>query len=162
MTEPTQSQLKLSRFVNAVVNDVIETPIQTLIEKTKDVTMDQLLERIHALTAELIKVQFEMREHAVVEWYQDELDDLRKHLHCVFERNRAFFKTGSRGQNWVSIMTTNPQRVEGFEEFLGGEEDDQGPYYFKYYKNNEDMNGTIDKMRLRDTHKMLCVPMFKA
>jgi hypothetical protein len=59
-------------------------------------------------------------------------------------------------------MVTNklPGIVKGFDEFNGGTpKDDQGPYFFKYCNNQDELNATIDKMRKRDTDKLLCVPI---
>ena len=150
---------KVSRIVNAVVNDAIETPMRVLVEKTKDTSKEKLMEQMNALTAEMIKTQYALRELATVEWYKNQLDDLRKNLHDVFERHREFFKEGSGGANWLAILSVAPGRVKGFHEFKA---DDKGPYYFRYFKDSNDLNACIDLMRRRDTNKMLCVPIFKA
>ena len=155
---------KVNQLVNRVVNQVIETPIAVLQEKVKETPKEEIIERIQAVTAELIKLQYTLREYSIVEWYEKELDERRKHLHDVFERNRDFFKAGADGDNWLAICNTAkaPVNVKGFEKFLGTEADDQGPYWFAYFKDQEDLNKVIDDMRRRDTNKLLCVPIYKA
>ena len=164
MSSKTDSTTKVNQLVNKVVNDVIETPIAVLKERIKETSKDEIVQRIQAVTAELIRLQYSLREYSIVEWYDNGLDDRRKGLHDVFERNREFFKSGADGDNWLALCGTPkpPANIKGFEEFLGREEDDQGPYWFCYFKDAETLNRAIDKMRRRDTGKLLCVPIYKA
>jgi hypothetical protein len=165
---PTSVQ-KVNQIVNHVVNDIILTPIDVLIERSKTTTRGELIERLNATSAELIKIQYQLREMAVVAWYQEQ-DDLRQHLHHVFERHIDFFKAGSvagvkegdKPDNWLILSTQQTKPIKGVEEFIGGKLDDRGPYYFTYFKDQETMKNVIDKMRVRDQNKMLCVPLFKA
>ena len=161
---PPKKGSQVNQLVNKVVNEVIETPIAVLKERVKTTPREQVIEKIQAVTAELIKLQYTLREYSMVEWYDKELDDRRKHLHDVYERNREFFKAGANGDNWLAICnpSKSPANVNCFEEFLGGESDDQGPYYFAFFKDAESLNKVIDDMRRRDTNKLLCVPIFKA
>lgn len=153
---------KVSNIVNKVVNEVIETPIAVLKEKVKDTTKEDILERIHAVTSELIRLQYSLREFSIVEWYDNELDDRRKHLHDVFEQKREFFKAGANGDNWLAITNADkaPANINGFEKLE--KQDDQGPYYFAYFKDTDALNVALTKMRTRDKNKLLCVPLFKA
>jgi hypothetical protein len=155
---------KVNNLVNKVVNEAIETPIAILKERIKETPKEQLVEKIQATTTELIKLQYNLREYSIVEWYENELDDRRKHLHDVFERNREFFKAGANGDNWLAICnsTKTPANVKGFEEFNGTDADNQGPYWFAYFKDPTSLNRVIDSMRKRDTNKLLCVPLFRS
>jgi hypothetical protein len=152
------------RLVNKIVNDVIETPIAELKKRVKETPREKLLERYQALAAEMLKLQYNLREYSIVDWYENELDDRRKHLHDVFERNREFFKAGAGTDNWLALCNTAkpPANVKGFEKFDGQAVDDQGPYYFAFFKDQVSLNKVIDDMRRRDTNKLLCVPIFKA
>ena len=160
-TAPTT---KVNKLVNKVVNEVIETPIAVLKEKIKETPREEIVDRIQAMTSELIRLQYSLREYSIVDWYDNELDDCRKKLHDVFERNRDFFKSGANGDNWLALCGTSkkPVNVKGFEEFLGTSGDNNGPYWFCYFKDAETLNKAIDMMRKRDTNKLLCVPLFKA
>lgn len=159
----TEEEERTKNLVDIIVNNTIETPIAEIREKCKATPREEVIEKINALKVELVKLQYQLREYSILEWYDNELDDSRKHLHDVFERNRDFFKAGSRGENWLVLSTNIPAHSKGFEEFKGScEEDNQGPYYFMYYTNNGDVAAAIDKMRKRDTNKILCVPLFKA
>lgn len=153
-----------NELVNKIVRDVIETPIAVLKGKVKETPKSEVIEKFNAITAELLRLQYTLREYSIVEWYENELDDRRKHLHDVFERNREFFKAGAGGDNWLAICNTPnpPANVSGFEKFLGTAADDQGPYYFAYFKDQEALNKVLDNMRKRDTNKLLCVPIFKS
>jgi hypothetical protein len=168
-TEGPTAVQKVNQIVNHVVNDIIVTPIDVLIERAKTTTRGELIERLNATSAELIKIQYQLRELAVVAWYQEQ-DALRQHLHHVFERNIEFFKAGSvagtkagdKYDNWLILSTKQSKPINDIEEFIGGKLDDQGPYYFTYFKDQETMKPVIDSMRVRDQNKMLCVPLFKA
>lgn len=159
----TEAEKKTRDLVNIVVNNTIETPIAEIRKKCAETTREDLIEKMNAHKMEMIKLQYQLREYSILEWYDNELDELRKHLHDVFERNRDFFKSGSRGENWLVLSTCNPTHIKGFEEFKGSSEaDNQGPYYFKYYADGKEVAVAIDKMRKRDTNKVLVVPLFKA
>lgn len=159
----SKEELEIKNLVNVIVHNTIETPIATIIERTKEVPEKDIIEKINALKVELVKLQYRLREYAIADWYQNELDDLRKHLHDVFERNREFFKAGSKGENWLALSTGIPSHTKGFEEFKGSSElDNKGPYYFRYFNDSNQMAVIIDRMRKRDTNKLLCVPLFKA
>lgn len=149
---------KVSSIVNAVVNDAIETPMSVLIERTEKCSKDEILERYRATMSEMIKLQYRLREYSIVDWYKNELDDLRRNLHDVFEKNRDFFKAGSKGDNWLLLSNVNIERVNELEEFNDGE----NVYYFAYFSTQDKVNECIDNMRKKDTYKVLCVPLFKS
>lgn len=154
----SSTEQKVSSIVNAVVNDTIDTPIAVLKERYKDVDPEDVVSMLNATISEMIKLQYKLRELSIIEWY-DKLDDSRKHLHDVFERNREFFKAGAQSDNWLALSYKS---FNGYEQFNGLEADDKGPYHFKYFKNTEEMTDSMDRMRQRDVYKVLCTPLFKA
>jgi glutamine phosphoribosylpyrophosphate amidotransferase len=159
-TQPTTQQ-KITDIVNIVVNDTIETPIAVLQARCAIESREVLTERLHASVSEVIKLQYQLREMSIVDWYEGQ-DPLRQHLHQVFERHREFFKAGSNGDNWLAIATKQSKEYNGFEQFNGMVEDTEGPYSFMYFQTTDDMVAVIDKMRLRDTNKLLCTPLYKS
>lgn len=160
VTQVILQTLNMAELTEKVVRDTIETPIKVLIQQVKEQSKEELIEEMNALAAEMIKLQYKLRTYSVVEWYNT-LDDLRKHLHDVFEENRDFFKACSKGDNWMCISTVKIP-VDDPVEFNGKEGDTRGPYYIGFFKSQEEMNKCIDKMEDSDTEYILCLPIFKS
>lgn len=150
---PTEEQAKLAELMEKLTVSAIETPIDVLKERVSETPRQEIVDRLNALYSEMIKLQYRLREYATVEWY-DTLDDRRKHLHDVFEKNREFFKEGSGGKNWLFLSDVKPKHLT--TETL----DDEGEVYFTFFNDNETMNKALDNMRTREVNKCLCTPLF--
>lgn len=89
---------------------IVDTPIHTKIsdirKKRDDMTKEKLVQRIQAVTTELVKLQYTMREYSVLEWY-DKLGDRQKVLHDTFEHHVEEFKKmaqqGDQKFNWIVL-----------------------------------------------------------
>lgn len=157
-TEPNQTtdeKTKLANLMEKLTVQAIETPIEVLKERISDMPREDVVAKLNAMYSEMVKLQYRLREYATVEWY-DTLDDRRKGLHNLFEKNREFFKGGSEGKNWLFISDVKPKHLST-EVFT-----DDGPdYYFTFFADTDAMNKTLDKMRTREVNKCLCTPLFK-
>jgi hypothetical protein len=147
---------KLADLMRVLTENAIDTPINVLKEKIALEPREEVETKLNAIYSEMIKLQYRLREYATVEWY-DTLDDRRKKLHGVFEVNRDFFKTGSKGKNWLFLTDTAPKRITT-ETMTDGDVD----YFFMFFEDTSAMEDTLAKMRTREVNKCLCVPLFKA
>jgi hypothetical protein len=148
-------QVKLAALMEKLTVDTIETPIEVLKERIVVMPRQDVVDNLNALYSEMVKLQYRLREYAIVEWY-DALDDRRKILHNIFEKNRDFFKNESGGKNWLFIADVKPKSIHT-EVVKDGNID----YYFTYFVDNDEMKVMLDKMRTREVNKCLCTPLFK-
>lgn len=87
---------------------IIDTPIHTKVsdirKKRDTMSKEKLVERIQAVTTELVKLQYTMREYSVLDWY-DKLGDRQKVLHDYFEHHVEEFKKMAQPKhyNWIVL-----------------------------------------------------------
>jgi hypothetical protein len=96
-------------MASELIQHITDTPIMTKIADLEKMAIElpknKLVEKIQAVTTELILLQFKMREHAVLDWYT-KLNDRQKLLHLFFEENIDSMKLKANSDNWVVISDT--------------------------------------------------------
>lgn len=148
-------------MADELVNYIIDTPIHTKIEdirkKTVNMPKEKLVERIQATTTELVKLQYQMREYSVLEWYET-LGTRQKKLHNFFEEHVDELKKQSDGNNWVVLCDKEfePSKIiKGFKKF--NDDTDVWIGFIPNAKKVEKVTKEYSKLRLEG---MLYTPLF--
>jgi hypothetical protein len=91
-----------SELVHLISDTPILTKIADLEKMAIELPKNKLVEKIQAVTTELILLQFKMREHLILDWYT-KLNDRQKLLHLFFEEKIDSIKRNAKSNNWVVI-----------------------------------------------------------
>lgn len=156
MSKPTEDQSKLAGLMEKLTICAIETPIDILKDRIVKVPRQEIVDKLNALYSEIIKLQYCLREYAIVEWYNT-LDDRRKRLHDIFEKNRDFFKQSSEGKNWLFLSDINSKDLS---TKIFDDKNSENEVYFTFFEDNETMKKALDNMRTSEVNKCLCTPLF--
>lgn len=143
------------KLVQHIVDAPIYTKISVIRKKLDDLPHEKLIERINAVTCELVKLQLQVREYAVLDWY-DKLNPRQKAIHDFFEEHSQFFidKAGTK-YNWVVMSDKEfkgTRRVRDVKRFS-----DDVDMWYGYSKKGEKAPDDFTDEQLEG---MLFTPLF--
>lgn len=129
----------------ALASAPVEAPIDVLLARCASMPKEDVIQQMQRASRELLVLQYRLREHALVEWFQS-MDEDRKRLHRMFEDVRPELKRESNGRNWVILS---------LEQALP-EQENLNDLWYAFDGDTDSMLARIDAVQ----DKVLCEPLF--
>mgnify|MGYP000509168170 CR=1 FL=1 len=119
-----------------ITQQIIDCPVTTTIADIRKMmekhSKESIVDRIKATTAELLLLQYRMREYAILEWY-DSLSERQQKIHMFYEKHYEEFKKRAGNNNWVMLV----DNIDTIENVSVSKFDDNVDMWICYVHDND-------------------------
>lgn len=146
-----------SELAKHVIDIPIMTKMATLKEMATHTPKESVVNKIQAVTTELVMLQYKLREYAVLEWYENKLNDRQKELHNFFEKHIEPLKLKAQHDNWV-VLSDHKFKVTPYitntDQYSGNS------IWYGFINNIKNVDNTTKEFNDTNLEGMLFVPLF--
>lgn len=136
-----------------ITQQLIDHPVATKIADIRKMaeknSKESIIDRLKATSAELLLLQYRMRELSVLEWY-DSLCDRQKKIHDFYEKHCDYFKKAAGNYNWVVLADYNIETMEMVE---------YNDMWYCYVSDTKHVEKITEAMTADELNGVLCTPI---